>query len=229
MGMTGWYRRFIADYASISEPIFATLKKGKSFEFGEAAKEAFKKLKVALTESPVLRHPDFDRHFYIQCDASDVGVGGVLFQKDDEGNEHPVAFVSKKLTPAQKNYSVTERQCLAVVMYVKKFRPYIELMPFTVITDHSSLKWLMANKELSGRLARWSLLLQGHSFEIEHRRGRQNVVPDTFSRYTMEELVHDFNSLVDLESPEFKSENYLEKVQIIQESPGANGALASQN
>lgn len=115
--------------------------------------------------------------------------------------EHPIAFVSKKLTPAQKNYSVTETECLAVVMSIKRFRPYIELIPFTIITEHSSLKWLMSNKELSGRFARWSLILQRHNFEIEHRRGSQNVVPDALSRYNMEEL--NFSTLVDLEAPEF--------------------------
>lgn len=214
--MTGWYRRFIADYATIAEPIFSTLRKGKNFEFGEEAKRAFEKLKKALTSSPVLIHPDFSKHFYIQCDASDVGVGGVLFQRDENGAEHPIAFVSKKLTAAQKNYSVTERECLSVVMSIKRFRPYIELMPFTVITDHSSLKWLMSNKELSGRLARWSLMLQGHNFEIEHRRGCQNVVPDALSRYNMEEL--EVYTLVNLEASEFKSDNYLEKVRVITEN-----------
>lgn len=217
-GMTGWYRRFIPDYATIAAPIFQTLKKSKTFAFGEEARVAFRKLKDALTQSPVLRHPDFAKPFFVQCDASDVGIGGVLFQKDEDGGEHPIAFMSQKLTPAQKNYSVTERECLAVVMAIKKFRPYIELMPFTVITDHSSLKWLMSNRELGGRLARWSLLLQGHNFGIEHRKGSQNVVPDTLSRLDLEELCEEFASLVDLDADEFKDDEYLDKIKTISDN-----------
>lgn len=218
MGATGWYRRFIPDYASIAAPIFNTLKKGKHFVFSEEAKVAFDNLKCALTSSPLLTHPDFAKHFYVQCDASDIGIGAVLFQKDDVDGEHPIAYFSHKLTPAQKNYSVTERECLAVVMAIKKFRAYIELMAFTVITDHSSLKWLMSHKDLSGRLARWSLHLQSFSFSIEHRQGSKNVVPDTLSRYDMDEVSTELNSLIDLDSEEFKSDDYLELVATIEKN-----------
>lgn len=82
----------------------------------------------------------------------------------------------------QRNYTVTEIECLAVVMAIAKFRPYIEGFKFRLFTDHASLKWLMAQKDLSGRLARWALKLQGYDFTIEHRRGKDNVVPDTLSR-----------------------------------------------
>ncbi|XP_059221494.1 uncharacterized protein LOC131996064 [Stomoxys calcitrans] len=218
MGTTGWYRRFIADYATIAAPIFNTLKKGKQFNFPEDAKEAFNKLKEALVTSPVLTHPDFTRHFYVQCDASDLGIGAVLFQRDDSGGEHPIAYFSHKLTSAQRNYSVTERECLAVVMAIKRFRPYIELLPFSVITDHSSLKWLMSHRDLSGRLARWSLHLQSFSFEIEHRPGSQNIVPDTLSRYSMEEVAMDVSSFVDLESSAFSTESYMDLVAKVKDT-----------
>lgn len=218
MGATGWYRRFIADYATIAAPIFETLKKGRSFQFPETAREAFDKLKNALITSPVLTHPDFSKHFYVQCDASDLGIGAVLFQRDEQDGEHPIAYFSQKLSSAQKNYSVTERECLAVVMAIKKFRPYIELMPFTIITDHSSLKWLMSHKDLSGRLARWSLHLQTFSFDIEHRKGKENIVPDTLSRYDMDEVSAEVQSLVDLSDPSFVSEDYLDLVSKIKEN-----------
>lgn len=216
MGAAGWYRRFISDFATISAPIFETLKKGKTFAFGEEAQKAFDFLKKALVSSPVLNNPDFSRHFYLQCDASDIGVGAVLFQRDDEGGEHPIAYFSHKLTSAQRNYSVTERECLAVVLAVKRFRPYIELLPFTVITDHSSLKWLMSHKDLSGRLARWSLHLQAYNFNIEHRKGTQNIVPDTLSRYEMSEIAAELLELIDLDSPAFKAEAYLELITTIE-------------
>ena len=88
-----------------------------------------------------------------------------------------------------RNYSVTELECLAAVLGIKKFRAYVEGMPFKVETDHASLKWLMSQKDLSGRLARWSLKLQAFDFSIEHRKGSANVVPDVLSRMHADEIV----------------------------------------
>lgn len=172
--------------------------------------KAFERLKKALTEAPLLTHPKFDRHFYIQCDASSTGVGSVLFQRDENGNENPLAFMSKKLDARQRNYSVTELECYAAVLSVKKFRAYVEGHPFTIITDHSSLKWLMGQKDLSGRLARWSLKLQAYDFKIEYRKGSQNVVPDALSRMYMESLtISDATPEIDLNSSAFQEEEYL--------------------
>lgn len=124
--------------------------------------------------------------FYIQCDASIVGVGSVLFQIMSDGQEHPVAFHSKKLNSAQKIYSITELECYAAVLAVKNFRAYVEMMPFTIITDHASLKWLLAQKDLDGRLCR-SLKSQEFNFTIEHRKGTAKVVPDALSRMHVED------------------------------------------
>lgn len=215
LGTAGWYRRFIKDFASISAPLTDTLKKSCKFTMGEKAIAAFEKLKKALTSAPVLRHPDFTRRFYIQCDASDYGTGAVLFQLDDSNEEHPIAFYSQKLNSCQRNYSVTEKECLAAVMAVKKFRPYVEMMPFTVITDHASLKWLMSLKDLSGRLARWSLQLQVFDFEIVHRKGSDNIVADMLSRspidVNIEELTRE--DFLDFETCEFEGEEYLALIE----------------
>lgn len=108
-----------------------------------------------------------------------------------------------------KKTIVTELECMAAVVCIKKFRPYIEGLPFTVITDHSSLRWLMNQKDLNGRLARWSLKLQGFDFKIEHRKGSLNVVPDTLSRFDVDSLhMHQNLFDIDLKSPEFHSEEY---------------------
>lgn len=115
-------------------------------------------------------NPDFSKRFYIQVDASSSGLGGVLFQKNSLGHENPISYYSYKLNKSQRNYSVVELECLAAVMSIKKFRGYVEGFPFTVITDHASLTWLMRQKELSGRLARWSLKLQRYNFDIEYRK-----------------------------------------------------------
>ena len=209
MGLCGWYRRFVPDFSTLSTPITDTLRKGVKFKFTPEAHESFILLKSALSSAPVLINPDFKKHFYIQCDASNRGIGAVLFQKDSEDHEHPIYYFSQKLNAAQCNYTVTEKECLAAVSAIQKFRPYVEGLPFTVITDHASLKWLMTLKDLSGRLARWSLKLQAFDFTIEHRKGSLNVVPDCLSR-TFCDAIDDIEELpiLGFETTEFDSEEY---------------------
>ena len=220
LGMTGWYRRFIPNYAQLASPFTDSLKKSKTFCLSESAVESFNELKRCLTSAPILSNPDFSLPFTIQCDASVSGVGGVLFQTDPEGNERVIYYHSRKLNAAQKNYSITELECLAAIECVKKFRPFIELQDFKVVTDHASLKWLMSQKDLSGRLARWSLKLQGYKFEIEHRKGTENVVPDALSRAFAIDAISVPESdccfsRFDMNDPAFKSDEYLELVSTV--------------
>ena len=214
LGTAGWYRRFIKNYAMISAPISDCLKKRSTFEFSKEAEEAVRELKRALTTAPVLIHPNFQRMFFIQCDASDKGIGAVLYQKDDEENEQPIAFFSRKLNASQRNYSVTEKECLAAVKAIDRFRPYVEMMSFTVVTDHASLKWLMSLKDLSGRLARWSLALQGYTFTITHCKGSENVVADTLSRY-VEAIDIQLAGIEEADEGAFQSPEYLERIETI--------------
>lgn len=152
LGLCGWYRRFIENFSSIVFPITEVLSTKKKFIWTTEASDAFKKIQHLLTTAPVLMNPDFTKKFYVHCDASDFGIGAVLVQLDDNGAERPIAFMSKKLNSSQRNYSVTERECLAAIEAIKRFRCYIELQEFEVITDHSSLVWLMKQSDLSGRL-----------------------------------------------------------------------------
>lgn len=211
--MAGWYRRFIENFAAITAPITECLKKGK-FNWSDDAQSGFDEIKRLMTTAPVLVNPEYDQPFWIRCDASNEGVGAVLYQKDGEENERPIAFMSQKLKEPQRKYCTTELECLAALLAVKKFRPYIEGHKFTIITDHASLKWLMNQRDLSGRLARWSLKLQGLNFEIVHQKGTENVVPDALSRIhceTINELISNIPKLaaIDLESQCFDDEEYV--------------------
>jgi len=170
-------------------------------------------LKKALTTAPLLVHPNYEKPFIVQCDASINGVGALLAQCDENGIERPIAYMSKKLNRSQRNYSTTELECLAVVLAIKRFRMYIEGHEFTVVTDHASLRWLMTQQDLQGRLARWALKLQGFNFSIEHRRGSENVVADAISRsFESDEglATIDIDVLpeIDVESEFFQSSSY---------------------
>lgn len=217
IGMCNWYRAFINNFSDLAGPLTDSLKKGnKPFRLTQDAIDSFDKLKSALSSAPVLAQPDFTKEFVIQCDASRIGVGGVLYQLDEEGKERPIAFVSQKLNRAQRNYTVTELECLAAVVCVKRFRQYIDGLPFKIITDHSSLRWLMGQKDLNGRLARWSLKLQCFDFVMEHRKGSLNVVPDTLSRFDIDQLNIDCSPPeIDFNSVEFDSKQYNDLRQTI--------------
>lgn len=224
LGMTGWYRRFIHNYADVTHPLTDLLSSKRKFCWNQEAQKSFDLLKEKLTTAPLLVHPNYSKPFILQCDASTYGVGAVLAQEDDEGIERPISFMSQKLNKAQRNYTVTELECLAVLLAIKKYRAYIEGHPFKVITDHASLKWLMSQKDLQGRLARWAMKIQGFNFTIEHRRGRDNVVPDALSRITegdlacVNEVVTEVLPSIDLNSTHFNSEEYANLRQQYQNS-----------
>lgn len=193
VGMASWYRRFIENFATIIAPITELIKSNSKNKFiwTEAAQKAFEEIIERLVSTPILANPDFSKEFIIQTDASDVGVGAVLVQ--GEGlDERVIAYFSKKLTKASQKYQVTERECLAVILAVEKFRPYIEGTSFKVITDHASLCWLQNLKDPVGRLARWALRLQPYDMKLIHRPGKQMVVADALSRAI---AVIDFKSL----------------------------------
>ena len=113
-----------------------------------------------LTETQILRNPDFDKEFILQTDTSDRGVGGVLSQLDDEGNDRPISYFSRKLLPREEKYSTIEKECLAIKLGVEAYKVYLIGRRFTVQTDHRSLVWLKKLKEKNSRLTRWSLALQ---------------------------------------------------------------------
>ncbi|KMQ84279.1 reverse ribonuclease integrase, partial [Lasius niger] len=181
LGMSSWYRRFIPQFATLSEPLTRLLKKGKRWEWGDDQDRAFDQIRDHLVTAPTLACPDFELPFVLQTDASSVGLGAVLTQTIDE-EERVIAFASRALADPEKRYSVTEQECLAVVWAIQKFRPYLEGYRFTVVTDHSSLRWLHNLKNPTGRLARWALELLEYDYEIVHRKGALHHVPDALSR-----------------------------------------------
>ena len=162
----------------MAAPLTKLLKSDESFVWREPQQRAFLELKKALVSYPIMRQPDFRREFIIFTDASNYALGAVLSQKDIEEREYVIAYRSKKINKAELNYTITEKECLAVVWAVNQFRNYLFGVGFTVVTDHSALAWLMNIREPVGRLARWALYLQSYTFTMIHRAGRIHIVPD---------------------------------------------------
>lgn len=185
LGMASWYRRFIEGFATKAAPLnsLTSTKAGSpKFNWSTEAEDAFNCLKAAIASSPVLACPDYSKPFRVYTDASAYGTGGVLTQGDKE-DERPVAFTSRTLTAAERNFSATEREALSVIHSIETWRCYLDTgREFEIHTDHSSLRWFISLESPTGRLARWGVRLAPYNFKIIHRKGSEQVVPDALSR-----------------------------------------------
>ena len=181
LGLAGYYRKFLPHFAHITACLTNLLKKGARFVWDEEAEAAFLDLKSRLASRPILRPPDFSRPFCVAVDASDVAVGACLFQEID-GVEHPIAYYSKKLNDHQRNYSVVEKEALALILATRTFSVYLDSHKVTVYTDHSPLQFLHRMANHNQKLLRWALELQQYTLEIKHRPGTRNWIPDILSR-----------------------------------------------
>ncbi len=182
LGLAGYYRAFIKNFASIAAPLNKLRKKDIPFRWNACQQQSFDQLKAALTMAPVLAFPDYSLPFTICTDASALGLCAVLMQQVDGQRPQVIAFASRILNDAESHYSVTHMEALAVVWSLKHFRDIIYNYPITVYTDHSAVTQLFQGKNLSGCLARWFLTIEDFKAEIKHLPGRANVVADALSR-----------------------------------------------
>eukprot|EP00741_Cyanophora_paradoxa_P016030 tig00000042_g15475.t1 len=165
LGLAGYYRRFVNGFARVTHPLQRLLLRDAVWQWTEVHQAAFEALKAALLEDLVLGYPDFERPFILSTDASTYAIGAILSQSDggSPARERPIAFISRTLAPAERNYTATELECLAVVWAIKYWRHFLLEGP-------------------SSWLGRWSLLLQSYDFVVEYRAGRNNGGPDACSR-----------------------------------------------
>ncbi|XP_040203506.1 uncharacterized protein LOC120935519 [Rana temporaria] len=184
LGTAGYYRKFVGNYSSLAKPLTDLTKKKlpKVVSWTPECEQAFQALKEALASAPVLQAPDFTRRFLVQTDASAYGLGAVLSQVDDAGEEHPILYLSRKLLPREVAYATIEKECLAIVWSLQKLQTYLYGRHFTVITDHNPLSWLNRVAGENGKLLWWSLILQQYDFTIQHKKGSAHGNADGLSR-----------------------------------------------
>ena len=182
LGLTGWYRKFIPNYADIARPLIDLTKKNAKYEWTDVHEKAFKTLIAALTSAPVLRAPDPSKDYILHTDASDAAMSGVAQQYDENNELHPVAYWSKTFNPAQRNYSTTDRECLALVTALEHFKTLLEGHKYVCLTDHKALIYLMKNQNSTARLNRLMLRLAPYEIKIQYLPGKDNHGADLLSR-----------------------------------------------
>nr|GEY54353.1 reverse transcriptase domain-containing protein [Tanacetum cinerariifolium] len=181
LGHAGFYRRFIQDFSKNFRPMTHLLEKNTQFIFSEDCIKAFQMLKKKLTEAPILISPNWDLPFELMCDASDSAIRAVLGQRHEK-HFRPIHYASKMMIDAESNYTMTEKEMLAIVYAFEKFRSYLVMNKSIVHTDHFALKYLFAKKDTKARLLRWVLLLQEFDFKVLDTKGAENLVADHLSR-----------------------------------------------
>ncbi|KAL2096038.1 hypothetical protein ACEWY4_008186 [Coilia grayii] len=190
LGFANFYRRFIRNYSAVAAPLTALTSTKRPFCWTTATDNAFTTLKNKFTSAPILQVPDPERQFVVEVDASDIGMGAVLSQRRPEDEKlHPCAYFSRRLSPAERNYDIGDRELLAIKLALEEWRHWLEgaPVPFIVWTDHKNLEYIRTAKRLNPRQARWSLFFSRFHFSLSYRPGSRNVKPDALSRQFQEE------------------------------------------
>ncbi|GFV41655.1 retrovirus-related Pol polyprotein from transposon 297 [Trichonephila clavipes] len=185
LGLAGYYQKHINLFSVIAAPLTDALKgrlKRGEIKWTTEGEDAFREQKGKQTDKPVLYAANFEREFIVQTDASNAGMGAVLTQLDEQGEEHPILYLSKKFSEVEKRYCTTEKECASIVFAIKRLHYYLDGNSFLVMTDHNPLVWLNRNVSSNPRLMRWALALQPYNFRIVHRSGKSHKNADSLSR-----------------------------------------------
>ncbi|XP_062217663.1 uncharacterized protein LOC133917845 [Phragmites australis] len=186
-GLAGFYRRFVKDFSTIAAPLNNLTKKDVPFKWGAEQDRAFVELKRKLCEAPLLQLPNFGKTFEVECDASGIGIGGVLIQ---EGK--PIAYFSEKLNGPHLNYSVYDKELYALVRVLETWQHYLFPKEFVIHSDHEALKYLKSQGKLNRRHAKWIEFIETFPYVVKHKKGKDNIVADALSRRCWEKFyVHD--------------------------------------
>jgi hypothetical protein len=177
LGLAGYYRKFIQHYDILAKPLTELLKKDVPYKWTNVEQQAFDMIKHKLVQAPVLALPDFSKEFVVETDASGTGIGAVLMQ-----DGHPLAFISKALSPRSQAMSTYEKECIAVLLAVDKWRQYLQHAPFVIHTDHKSLIHLNEQRLTTSIQNKAFIKLMGLQYKIRYKKGEDNRVADALSR-----------------------------------------------
>lgn len=184
LGLVGYYRKFIQGYGLMTNPLTKFLKKDVKYVWSPLALEAFDSVKQALTQAPVLRLPDFTQQFVVQTDACDKGIGAVLLHQG-----HPISFLSKALGPRAQALSTYEKECLAILLAIQRWRPYLQHEEFIIQTDHRSLVYLGEQQLTTSIQHKAFVKLMGLQYKIQYKKGVENIVADALSRQKIDDAL----------------------------------------
>uniref|UniRef100_A0AB38Z1R9 RNA-directed DNA polymerase n=1 Tax=Pitica errantivirus TaxID=3078414 RepID=A0AB38Z1R9_9VIRU len=193
LGLVGYYRRFIKDFSKITRPMSKFLKKDAEVNPQDPSyTNSFNTLKSILSTDQILAYPQFDHPFILTTDASGFALGAVLSQMQDN-TEKPIAFASRTLSDTESRYATNEKEALAIIWAVNKFKPYLYGQKFTLITDHKPLTFIKTSDKNS-KILRWRLDLENYDYEIKYKEGKSNVVADALSRMPIETNINETNN-----------------------------------
>ena len=184
MGFTNFYQKFIGNYSNIARPIIDLTKKNEPWNWSEDCQRAFTQIKEIFMKEPVLQLPDLTNPFAIVTDASKYVSGGVLLQKDSNGEWHLCSYLSQSFAPTEQNYDIYDRELLAIIWALKTWRHYLQGSETKVLvfTDHKNLRYFKEARKLNRRQARWMLDLADNDLKFVHVPRKQLSAPDTLSR-----------------------------------------------
>ena len=194
LGMAGYYRTCIPDFARTSEPLVELTRKNARFHWTGRHQLAFDHLKEALASDQVMAHPRTDQPYLLYTDACDYAVGAILCQKDDQGVERPIVYLSKQLSETQRRWATIEKEAYAVVYALKQLRPYLWGASFRTMTDHKPLTSLFTKDMNNTKIQRWAVLLAEYNCRVEYHKGRLNVRADMLSRIKQKQSIATFDT-----------------------------------
>ncbi|QRV84916.1 Retrotransposable element Tf2 protein [Ceratobasidium sp. AG-Ba] len=231
LGFVNFYRRFIAEFSKIARPLHDLTKKDTRFEWSQECQQAFEEIKKRVSQDPVLIHPDPDKPFILETDASGIAIGAILSQRGEDGYLHPVAYLSKSYNDAQRNYDTANKELLAIVESLKHWRIYLEgtILPVTVFTDHRNLERWKNAETFNRRHARWHMELASFNFEIHYRPGKMSNKPDALSRrHDHEDIPNPQQIMINAERFKgFKANIEIDIISMIRESISDDESLTT--
>ena len=208
LGMVNHYGKFVKSLTDLSAPLNQLLKKDKPWNWTNKCQKCFLKIKEALTSTDILAHFDPKLPLGLACDASSVGVGAVLFHKYSDGSERSIAYTSKSLTSAEKNYTQIEHEALSIIFGVRKFHQFFYGRQFLLLTDHKPLLTIFGQKKgiptmAASRLKWWAIILSAYTYTISYKHTKEHGNADCLSRLPLEtdpefEKFHTCESMVNL-------------------------------